>query len=136
MFRIPFLNAALGIGMSAWVMHGIAMWLHLYFTFSWLDLVVHVFGGAAISLLVISLYFYAPLLGGPRSAPRRQLFAVGIGGAIVVGVCWELFEFSVGMIMAAEPFYDTLLDLVMDVFGGVLATGVVDYNRPAYVAQR
>lgn len=84
---------------------------HLYWRFLWLDLITHSLGGVWVGL------FFFWVRASIGYAPR---LAWGIGGAIVIGVAWEIFEVVTGMPREANYALDTSIDLLMDTFGGIV----------------
>lgn len=98
------------------VLHAIAIKLFLYWHFSWLDNVMHLYGGAVVALGVYTLVdlklFKHHWLTGVR-----VVFVV-----FFVAVVWELFELSSGITHLFDSDYipDTASDLFMGVVGGSL----------------
>ena len=92
--------------------HSIALEHHLYWRFLWIDMPVHMLGGAWAGLFV----FWLRLLLRLTSS-----IAWGVAGALVFGVAWEIFEVAAGLPRESSYALDTSLDLLMDALGGALA---------------
>ena len=106
-----------------------------YWAFWWYDIPMHLAGGMWIALL----FSY---LGEERSAlreriGRRNFFLVIVAGTLVVGLLWELFEYSSDVFLfkkyafAAIPreiFRDSLIDLLNDLLGAAAAIGARSYS--------
>lgn len=94
----------------------LAIELYLYWYYPWLDLVTHALGGAVAALGVFSLKDFWPRL--PANFHR---FTAVISFVFLVAVTWEVFEVWAGISMG-EPGYafDTTLDLIMGVSGGIV----------------
>ncbi len=85
-------------------------------TYVWYDEVVHGFTMATIGLALAFWIHHARADDPSRWAV--WFVALVAGAALVLGVAWEIFEWAVGII--GSP-WDTFMDLVMDVLGGVVA---------------
>lgn len=90
--------------------HILALKLYLYWFFPWLDVFVH-FGGAMwVALAAMWLL---------SSVHQRLSFAKVFFIIIAVSIGWELFEAWGGIPREANFMFDTSLDLLMDVLGGI-----------------
>jgi hypothetical protein len=110
------------------IVHLIATYFYLYWTFPWFDIMMHFLGGlwvgsTAVWYIYFSGYFYK---NNSLTTSKTRIFLVSIISALIVGVLWEVFEFYVG---AVDPDYiaDTILDLIMDTLGGIVAATYVVY---------
>lgn len=83
--------------------------LYLEWVFWWYDIVLHFLGGVWVALALYTAIVY---FGQTPAA------AGVIGGLIIVGILWEIFELAIGAPREANYFLDTSLDLLMDVLGG------------------
>ena len=103
------------------VVHTVSIEFYLYWKYLWLDIPMHILGGVACALGFSALPFF-----GLKHASRYTSMMWTVLFTLCVGVVWEMFEFSAG-ISQSEPgfFFDTVLDLVMDVTGGLIGFGVV-----------
>jgi hypothetical protein len=89
-----------------------ALELYWYWTYWWLDIVMHTAGGIVIGLLVATYV-------SPRASRVILL-------TMLIGVLWEVFEYVLG-ISRLEPHFqvDTGIDLTMDCVGACLAYGMM-----------
>lgn len=95
--------------------HIAALKLYLYWLFPWLDVFVH-FGGALwVALAAMWLL---------SSVHQRLSFAKVFFIICAVSVGWELFELWGGIPREANFAFDTSLDLLMDVLGGITGYAV------------
>lgn len=93
-------------------LHNMALQLDLYWHFVWLDVASHFLGGIWVAL-VIQL-----VMAHQR---RRQLrLAPLMLGVLLVGMGWELFELTTGLYPQSNYFFDTSLDLLMDMMGAAV----------------
>ncbi|MEX0917204.1 MAG: hypothetical protein WDZ90_01650 [Candidatus Paceibacterota bacterium] len=112
--EILLLLAVLIYGIFA--LHLLATLFYFYWTLWWYDIMMHGLGGFFVGLSTL-WFFY---LSGYVQAPRNSLiFFYGIVSALVVGVLWEVFEYIVGATNRDEYMFDTFLDLLMDIAGGL-----------------
>ncbi len=93
--------------------HIAALGNDLYWILPWLDLVTHFLGGvwSALFIFWLGVVFHRP--------PNVFLVASFV---LVLGVAWEIFEYSVGISAAADYALDTLSDLCMDLLGAVVVS--------------
>jgi hypothetical protein len=96
-----------------------ATYWHLYFLIWWLDIPVHMLGGAWVALMTLFLYYHTKYL---RKKDHAALFAfvLAVATALVVGLMWEVYEFIIDRAMSVHDLQisDTLKDLCDDLFGG------------------
>jgi hypothetical protein len=105
-----------------WGVNLIAEKYHLYYMIWWLDIPMHILGGAWVALLSLYLYNHAPF---PRRKDHSTSFVVAamLSSALVIGVFWEVFEYSVEHLVKLNDngVFDTLKDLCDDMLGALLA---------------
>lgn len=112
------------VGIAAivvFLLHMTAMYLHLYWTIIWFDLVVHALGGLWVALTLLWLVFHSNY---ERLHVFRGLgvFLVAIIGTLAVGIVWEFFELATDTAVSPEIYrIDTALDLLMDTTGALIA---------------
>lgn len=108
-----FLLFALGITTLA-IMHCIALMFSLYWVYLWLDIPMHILGGATVALWYQSRFLL-------RRFERKLSFGLTatIVFALAVGGVWEVYEYFVDPVLT-EFGVDTLVDLVMDTVGAVI----------------
>lgn len=110
-----------------------AFYWHLYFYYPWLDIPLHFFGGLWVALYALAWYYGTSWLK-EKDETVAFVFAYAISATLLVGLGWELFEFSLETIVAfsEHDLGDTLLDLVMDTLGALVAGAVFvrkGYNK-------
>ena len=101
------------------VTHIIALTFYLYWQFPWFDVPMHVLGGAAVALGVLTLYdFRVPI-------PKRwaKLLPV-LSFVLIVALVWEYYEIFIGIPVEADHLIDTIFDLIAGVVGGVVGHSV------------
>ena len=88
-----------------------------YWHYVWLDVPVHFLAGVWVALVVSWLLLVI------RQTRFSMLFVVA--SVLIVGISWEIFE-VVGGISIDQPNYvfDTSLDVLMDVLGGLFGTAL------------
>ncbi len=111
--QVVFLLFALGVTTLA-ILHGIALMFSLYWVYLWLDIPMHILGGATAALWYQSRF----LLRGFEDRLSFGLIAT-IVFALVIGGAWEVYEYVVDPILT-EFGVDTVIDLVMDTVGAVI----------------
>lgn len=83
-----------------------------YWTYWWLDILMHGVGGVVIGLLV-TLFM------------TRRLWLI-VALTLLVGMVWEVFEVSIGISISEPNFlFDSTVDLVMDLLGGAAAYAII-----------
>ncbi len=118
------LNRALAWGLLALALLGSAAgWaLSLYQKFWFYDEILHFYSMFAYTL-VAALYLYGLALTGART--HRLLLVLIIGGiGVSLGVVWEIAEWTYDEIVRPNVIRgktDTMIDLVMDALGALLA---------------
>lgn len=103
------------------VVHIVAIELYLYWKFLWLDIPMHILGGVCVALA----WSLLPLLR-IRISARMQTLMWCLTAVFMVGVAWECFEYGAGISLVREEnfIFDTIIDLVMDLTGGIIGYGV------------
>lgn len=109
--RLAWLIAALVLACLLAGVHLYALPNFWYWYFPWLDVPVHLLGGAFMATAVIGV------LG--RYQPKT-FFAIVVAGA----VGWELFELAINFRREANFVLDTSIDLLMDALGITLSYAV------------
>lgn len=101
-------------------LHLLALKLFLYWTTNWFDIPMHFLGGLLIGLIMVFVCYVSGYFNFPTTH-RGSVFVVVLGGVLVVGLIWELWEIFVGFTDVIEDQADTILDLIMDILGGCAA---------------
>jgi len=97
------------------VIHYLALELALYWHFWWFDIPMHLLGGAIVALGVFVLYdFSVPI-------PKRWLRPIPvICVVLIVALLWEYFQVQISTTIEDNYEIDTITDIVMGLFGGVI----------------
>lgn len=120
-----------------YVVVGIAILYVLGFIFRWnysiwwYDWLLHLLGGVWVAFMA-GYFFKNPLRRSGR--PAGILFLIAI--AALVGVGWEIYEFTLDELFFKEAARwraqagntDTMTDLIMDLVGGIAATGYITHR--------
>lgn len=113
------------------VAHGVALYSFLYWKVSWLDIIMHLLGGALVAATVVWWVYFSGRISLPSLSPFFTLMLI-LGAVALVGVFWEFFEFLVDKFITKKNYIDllqpgvidTMKDLFMDILGG-LAVGLL-----------
>lgn len=106
------------------VLHFLALQFYLYWTFWWLDILMHFLGGLWVGLTALWFFFFSGYVYKNVNLVRNtKIFLITIASVIVVGVLWEVWELWAELVFVNETgyFLDTSLDMVMDTLGGIVA---------------
>ncbi|MDP2705104.1 MAG: hypothetical protein U1D31_01495 [Patescibacteria group bacterium] len=99
------------VGLLVAIVQFLADKFFLYWQWWWLDVVTHFLGGIFVAALFIWAYAFF-LKKTPGLLPTLLV-------VLAVGILWELFEYSTGMMRTDMEGYafDTVSDIIMDVLG-------------------
>lgn len=104
------------------VIHVIALELYLYWQHLWLDIPMHMLGGATVALGIFALHDFT------KKFPSRLLYPIPVLlFVLLVALSWEVFEIEAGIPIEANFAVDTMTDIIMDMLGGVIGY-VVAYS--------
>ncbi|MEY4731484.1 MAG: hypothetical protein RL681_430 [Candidatus Parcubacteria bacterium] len=110
------------------IMHYLALWNDWYGTIWWIDIPLHLLGGAFVGILFLYIFLARRNIVG--NADAIFLIVLGMGFVALVGVLWEFYEFWADVwffhkySMNEFPGWihaDTLKDLLNDIIGGTFA---------------
>lgn len=91
---------------------------YLYWTYDWLDALMHFLGG----MLVGSFFILITRSGARVMLSHHKVLLVTFLAAFFVGILWELSEYGFGISHWSPLFVaDTVSDLGMDIAGGLTA---------------
>jgi hypothetical protein len=92
-----------------------AMKFFWYYSISWFDMFMHSLGG-----FWLGLFFFWLI---PVRIVSLKFILQAMGGVLLVGIFWEIFELFTQQYIAGNPFSlpDTISDLFFDLAGGFLA---------------
>jgi hypothetical protein len=108
----PSLVTALGLITILFILHLVALKLHLYYTTWWMDIINHFLGGMIAAILGLHLF-------GIVRKDSKNYFWLLLVFVLLVGLIWEIFELSFGLtFVSAENYWgDTIGDIIMDMVG-------------------
>lgn len=91
----------------------VALEFYLYWTYEWLDNVMHILGGfLAGNIALIAGYYFS----------KKNTLSISIIGGLFIGIVWEMAEYYFGISQWSDNFVmDTSLDMLMDIVGAFLA---------------
>lgn len=93
------------------VTHIAAIQWSLYWHYIWLDVPVHFAGGMWLALAGAWMFLRANM-----KLEVTTIFSL----VIILSIAWEIFELAAGVPIEESFALDTVIDLTMDVFGGIL----------------
>lgn len=97
------------------VSHFLLLEFYLYWRYEWLDIPMHVFGGA-----VVAIGIFAACDIGLSFLRRWRKFLPAMALVLLVAVGWEVFQYMVGISAIKDDFvWDTVTDLIWGLLGGV-----------------
>lgn len=100
----------------------LAVYLYLYWTIWWFDMLVHFLAGTCVAMTAILFYYFYK----NQSVPSiHTSILVALGFAISVGLLWEIYELLVHVTSFSDGldyYLDTGSDLLMDVSGGIMGS--------------
>jgi len=114
------------------VLHLLALYFYWYWMFWWYDILLHFLGG--LWLGGTTLWFLQYVRKKPFG--RTAQYVIPLVAVIVIGLGWELFEFSLDtfIIFQTNDIIDTVADLFSDIAGGLTASllfvrGIANHNN-------
>ncbi len=109
MHRLFLTQASILISIA--ILHAAGLFLFLQWYFWWYDIMLHFLGGLWVALMFQWL---------ARTGQYAHSLAATIFAVLFVGLAWEVFEFLVGSPRESRYLFDTSLDIVMDLSGGIV----------------
>ena len=119
-FKKPLLIEIFALAIIVAFFHYLALTFYLYWTVEWFDILMHFLGGALVALLSMFIFYTSGYLNFPKEH-FLSVFAMILGSVLLVGLVWELWELFVGFTDVLVDQGDTILDLIMDIIGGIVA---------------
>ncbi len=108
--------------------HGMAVFFNLYWEIWWFDILMHFLGGFWVAIATLWFLYFSPF---NKKFNFTFLFShilfLGILGTIIVGLGWEVFEYITDSTYTIDYISDTISDLIMDVFGAIIASLYVNF---------
>lgn len=114
--------------LSIVLINGLAVYFSWYWYVLWFDMPMHFFGGLWVGLTSLWIVYISGYFKIPESYrdPDKVVF-VALFSTAIIGLLWEVFEFSVDTLLVIAPTYDvsdTLSDIAFDMAGALLASTV------------
>lgn len=108
------------------VANALAEHFFLYWRLPWLDMLMHFFGGVWIALTILWVYYLSGKFKNIPENRRHITYVYILAGTVagVIGVLWEVFEFSLDLFITFNEFnglYDTASDILLAVIGALFA---------------
>ncbi len=98
----------------------LAVRFHIFYIYKWFDTPMHFLGGFGVGIVALGLLRWFFTKEKYDNTPQfwYTLFLV-----LGVGLVWELVEvfYKVSVIFGGSFWFDTIKDLLMDTFGGILS---------------
>jgi hypothetical protein len=126
--RAPVSHILLGIIVGIDTVHYLASWYDWYHTVWWIDIPLHIAGGAFIGVLFV--YLFRERFKVLHATHWFPALILGTGFVALIGIGWEFYEFWVDVWLVKKypmnefpgaVHADTLLDLLNDMLGGAVA---------------
>lgn len=114
MQRLVFLAFFMSITTLA-VIDFLAVELSLFWVYRWLDIPMHMLGGATVALGYQSRFMLQRWIARLSFTLPATIIVV-----MMVGVSWEIFEYAVGAVVPFGYVFDTVKDLTDDFIGSIL----------------
>ncbi len=129
--RIATTRALIGLLILSgvvFILNKVALVHFFYWRFWWYDIMMHFTGG----ILIGGLILWGILRVRPNIS-RGSLFLMLVIGTIIVGMGWEVMEYTGGITNGEAGYaFDTVKDLINDTLGGLLAWSIYMLaTRPA-----
>ncbi len=95
------------------VTHYLAIELYIYWRYPWFDIPMHFIGGSVVALGYLTAHDFIPKL------PSRWFtFVPALIFVFSTALLWELFELVAGITVQNGYMVDTVVDIMMGLFGG------------------
>ena len=119
------------------IMNAVALRYHLFYTYRWLDIPMHLLGGLWVSLFVL-WYHFVFRHHKVRIRGKRDAFTFALSATFAIALGWELFEYAVNayIVPGRYDMMDTFKDLLMGMTGAVIGARIFIYNtHKKHIAQ-
>jgi hypothetical protein len=103
-----------------WLVHTLANTFYWYSAIWWFDIPMHILGGMFLAFAAGALFFKVLL---PLDFKERIVIILLF--VLIAGLGWELFEYFVQNFIKGDQlasFPDSVKDMMMDLFGGIVAS--------------
>lgn len=125
MKQISYLNFSFLIIFAIFIIHIFATIYFLYWIIPWLDILMHILGGAFVGLIILYIYYQSTYVE-PRHFSKIFVFLLVLSSTALIGVLWEFFEFFIDEYVAVSGWLtliggvrDTLEDLFFNLVGSI-----------------
>jgi hypothetical protein len=121
MKRKELIVTSLSLGGLLIVLNEVALFLNLFWTLWWLDLVFHYIGGLAVGGLAVGFFV-------KRDMDFWKAASVILLTTVAVALLWESYELIFRETYTQEYVVDTITDIILGVAGGISALYSVPRN--------
>jgi hypothetical protein len=106
------------------ILHILALFFSWYWSIWWYDIVVHTLGGVWVGGIALWLYFIYKDIYTNKNISKLMIIAVSLLVTLLIGVLWEVFEFSLDTFIVFQPndLVDTASDIGSDIVGSLLVS--------------
>lgn len=118
------------------IFHAVAIINYWYWTFSWLDIPMHFFGGFWVAMFFVWLYH------SKISQLSNYLiaFLITLSFVALIGIFWEFLEFFYDVFISSKGYSgymqlsaaDTIADLFFDLAGGSVLLGIYFFKSKKF----
>jgi hypothetical protein len=106
----------------------IAQEFYLYWTHSWVDIPMHIMGGALVSSIGLWAIYFSPLKEYFFKS-NLKIFLISVFIAFTIGFLWEVFELRFGLISYSFiDGVDSTKDMFDDIIGALITGLYFVYN--------
>lgn len=122
MLETPYFRTLFFLIIGIAAVHVAALKFAWYWTYPWLDLFVHFWGGFWVALLALWLVFFSGYFDLARRR-YRTFFYTALAVTAVVALGWEVFEVKFNIMLIPDNYgRDTVSDVVLGLLGGFSAS--------------
>lgn len=129
MYKVLVALAAF-VGISLFIINGVASVFYWYVSIWWFDMLMHVIGGIFVGLIGSAfLHKHLEGLSGKEVFVSLALFV------FIIGLGWEYYEYILQFYIKSVQLADvadSISDLICDMVGGIIATLFVILLRKRY----
>jgi len=100
----------------------VALKFYFYWTHKWVDIPMHIMGGALVTLIGLCILYFSPFRKLFLSNSKK-VYIISVLIAFIVGFLWEIFELQFGIISSSLfDRIDSIKDLFNDIIGGLIVS--------------
>lgn len=106
------------------ILHVTALSKFYYWDYWWFDILMHLLGGLWVGLFI---FWFDEWIKLPFKINLINFLAL----ILAVGIAWELWElmFGITLVRGDKYVFDTILDIIMDITGGVVTYFLKNNNK-------